>query len=138
MRARSVLHTDAAPRIRWIHTAKSRPPSIYIRAMPIVPDAKDWTWVLERPCRECGFDAQGFAREELAQRLRENVKLWEAELTRDDARIRPNPERWSVLEYACHVRDVFRIYDGRVSLMQRDDNPEFPNWDQDETAVADR
>ena len=25
--------------------------------MPIVPDDKDWTWVLERPCPECGFDA---------------------------------------------------------------------------------
>lgn len=22
----------------------------------IVPDDKDWTWVLERPCPECGFD----------------------------------------------------------------------------------
>ena len=22
----------------------------------IVPDTKDWTWVLERPCPECGFD----------------------------------------------------------------------------------
>ncbi|WP_458689292.1 hypothetical protein [Nocardia tengchongensis] len=25
--------------------------------MPIVPDAKDWTWVLERTCAECGFDS---------------------------------------------------------------------------------
>ena len=25
--------------------------------MPIEPDTKDWTWVLERPCPECGFDA---------------------------------------------------------------------------------
>ena len=24
---------------------------------PIVPDTKDWTWVLDRPCEECGFDA---------------------------------------------------------------------------------
>jgi hypothetical protein len=43
-----------------------------------------------------------------------------------------------VLEYACHVRDVFRIFDGRVALMQSQDNPEFPNWDQDETAIEDR
>ena len=26
-------------------------------SVPIVPDGKDWTWVLERPCPECGFDA---------------------------------------------------------------------------------
>jgi hypothetical protein len=27
----------------------------------ITPDTKDWTWVLERACPECGFDpaAQG-------------------------------------------------------------------------------
>ena len=24
----------------------------------IVPDDKDWTWVLERVCPECGFDAR--------------------------------------------------------------------------------
>ena len=25
--------------------------------MAIDPDVKDWTWVLERPCPECGLDA---------------------------------------------------------------------------------
>ena len=28
--------------------------------MPIVPDDKNWTWVLERPCPECGFDGEHF------------------------------------------------------------------------------
>ena len=23
--------------------------------MAIVPDTKDWTWVLRQPCLECGF-----------------------------------------------------------------------------------
>ena len=23
----------------------------------IEPDTKDWTWVLDRPCPECGFEA---------------------------------------------------------------------------------
>ena len=22
---------------------------------PVPPDTKDWTWVLERPCPDCGF-----------------------------------------------------------------------------------
>ena len=26
-------------------------------------------------------------------------------------RQRPRADRWSPLEYACHIRDVFRIYD---------------------------
>jgi hypothetical protein len=43
-----------------------------------------------------------------------------------------------VLEYGCHVRDVFRIFDGRLMAMLQEDDPLFENWDQDETAVADR
>ena len=34
--------------------------------MTIVPDTKDWTWVLQRPCAECGFNAQGFPVEAVA------------------------------------------------------------------------
>jgi hypothetical protein len=39
------------------------------------------------------------------------------------------------LEYACHVRDVFGLYEERLTLMLTQDNPEYPNWDQDVTAV---
>ena len=67
-----------------------------------------------------------------------NASIWGPELADAGASIRLNPDRWSVLEYGCQVRDVFRIFDGRLSLMQSEDNPQFPNWDQDETAVADR
>jgi hypothetical protein len=51
---------------------------------------------------------------------------------------RPDPARWSSLEYACHVRDVYRIYDQRIALMLDADDPLFANWDQDATAVEDR
>lgn len=53
-------------------------------------------------------------------------------------KVRPNAQQWSVLEYACHVRDVYRIFRERLGLMQTKDNPVFANWDQDETAVADQ
>ena len=36
------------------------------------------------------------------------------------------------------VRDVLRLFDQRLELMLSQDDPQFPNWDQDETAVADR
>jgi hypothetical protein len=36
------------------------------------------------------------------------------------------------------VRDVYRIYDQRVSLMLEVDDPLFANWDQDVTAREDR
>ena len=74
--------------------------------MSIEPDNKDWTWVLDRPCPDCAYDA--------------------------------SPEIWSALEYGCHVRDVFRLYDKRLVMMLTLDNPTFANWDQDKTAVDDR
>ena len=51
---------------------------------------------------------------------------------------RPVPGKWSPLEYGCHVRDVLRLYDERLGLMLTLDEPHYPNWDQNETAVADR
>jgi hypothetical protein len=54
------------------------------------------------------------------------------------ARLRPDPGCWSALEYGCHVRDVFTIGLYRVTLMLRENNPTFANWDQDETAVTER
>jgi hypothetical protein len=45
---------------------------------------------------------------------------------------------WSPLEYACHVRDVYRVFDARLHLMLDENDPQLSNWDQDETAVADR
>jgi hypothetical protein len=35
------------------------------------------------------------------------------------------------------VRDVHRIFDQRAHLMLDEDAPHFPNWDQDQTALAD-
>ena len=54
------------------------------------------------------------------------------------SRQRPRPDVWSPLEYACHVRDVFRLFDQRLGLMLAEDDPQFANWDQDDTAVDDR
>ena len=106
---------------------------------PIVPDTKDWTWVLERPCPECGFDAATVARDRIPELIRENAAAWQRVLS-SSARLseRPSDDRWSALEYACHVRDVFRLYDYRLGLMLTEDDPAYPNWDQDATAVEDR
>lgn len=50
---------------------------------------------------------------------------------------RPSPRVWSPLEYACHVRDVFALACIRTDLMLEQDDPAYPNWDQDETAITD-
>jgi len=105
--------------------------------MSISPDTKNWTWVLERRCPECGFEASEVPPEAVAQMIRENAAAWPAVLARADVRLRPRDDMWSPLEYGCHVRDVFRICDARLAMMLADDDPTFPNWDQDATAVND-
>jgi DinB superfamily len=108
--------------------------------VPIVPDDKDWTWVLERPCPECGFDAQRVPPDSVATLLRANAAAWERVLRQPDdvVRRRPADDRWAPLEYACHVRDVCTLYRERLGLMLREDDPLYPNWDQDVTAVEER
>jgi hypothetical protein len=108
--------------------------------MTIVPDTKDWTWVLQRPCPECGFRTDSFALAELPEMIRAHAVTWQEVLGSGHPEVatRPSPGKWSPLEYGCHVRDVFRLYDYRLSLMLTQDDPLFPNWDQDETAVSER
>jgi hypothetical protein len=105
----------------------------------IVPDTKDWTWVLHRPCPECGLDVQGLALAAIPAMIRANAAEWHAILTGPgDHAQRPAPAKWAALEYGCHVRDVLRLYDTRLALMLTVAGPHYPNWDQDSTAVEDR
>ena len=104
---------------------------------PIEPDTKDWTWVLTRPCLECGFEPAAVHHTEVAGHIRTDADDWVSRLNGPDVRTRPQPAVWSTLEYGCHVRDVHRILNHRVHLMLSEDEPRFSNWDQDETALAD-
>lgn len=100
----------------------------------IKPDTKDWTWVLDRPCPECGFIAGAVTADQLPEIVRDNATYWEIYLAADNARERPQPGVWSVLEYGAHVRDVHRVFGERLQQMLTDDEPRFANWDQDEAA----
>ncbi|MGW4356902.1 DinB family protein [Nocardia sp. NPDC004582] len=124
--------------------------------MPIVPDAKDWTWVLERTCAECGFDPDAIVFTAVPGSARDSVARLLAALRRPDARVRPDDSTWSALEYAAHVRDVCRIFTHRLDIARSGaprpgpaigaydtavtvgDNgiPMFANWDQDARALA--
>lgn len=100
-------------------------------------DTKDWTWVLERPCPDCGFDAGALPKTEIGTTARDVADRFVAFLAGDDVRSRPDPETWSVLEYGCHIRDVYRVMDGRLQLVLAEDGARFENWDQDATAIED-
>ena len=100
-------------------------------------DDKDWTWVLNALCEECEFEVRYFPRQRVSSLVRATVDEWLVVLESDEVvlRTRPRPDRWSALEYAAHVRDVFDLYDYRLSLMLAEEGPHYPNWNQDETAV---
>jgi deoxyribodipyrimidine photolyase-like uncharacterized protein len=106
----------------------------------IVPDDKDWTWVLGRACPDCGLDASAVDATAVSAMVRANAASWGLLLAAPtgELRRRPAPDRWSTLEYAAHVRDVYRLFRTRLVLMLDEDDPLFANWDQDETARAER
>jgi hypothetical protein len=107
--------------------------------MSITPDTKDWTWVLERECPECGFEAGAVPREEVGGLLLKNAAQWHALLRSDgEHAVRPREDKWSTLEYGAHVRDTCRVYLYRLGLMLEQDDPLFSDWDQNATAVEER
>jgi len=100
--------------------------------------------VLDRSCPDCSFDASAIARHAVGAMLRTNVEAWYEVLSRGEL-VRQRPPRrpdggviWSALEYGCHVRDVYVLFDERLRLMLTQQDPTFLNWDQDATAIAKR
>ena len=98
-------------------------------------DTKDWTWVLERRCDECGLLSAELEPSDLAGLLHDTALEFGDALRGPRATERPDEQTWSVLEYACHVRDVHRVFAERLSAMLTQDSPQFENWDQDAAAV---
>lgn len=107
-------------------------------APDITPDTKDWTWVLDRPCPDCGLDTSRVSGSAVPGILRTSADSWRSALRRQYVQERPNPSTWAPMEYACHVRDVCLLFDSRLGLMLTMDDPEFDNWDQDATAIRQR
>ncbi len=106
--------------------------------MTIAPETKDWTWTVEKACVDCGYDGPSVDFTNTGDAIRALISPFQVALAKPNASTRPNATTWSPLEYSCHVRDVFRLYEYRLELMLDQDNPVYPNWDQDETAITDR
>ena len=106
-------------------------------------------WDVPRPgwtCAECGFAFDTFDPKSVVESIAKTGKRLRAPLTRGlkeedlDAvlRTRPEPDHWSALEYACHVRDALGINIERVTATLGDDVPEFQAFGRDEVAVSQR
>jgi hypothetical protein len=130
--------TDSVKRMTEARQARETDPSDHGAPAAPEPDGKDWTWVLDARCPECGFQASEVDPGTIGRTVRELLPRWHAVLSRPAAGVRSDPLVWSPLEYGCHVRDVFTIFADRAELMLQQQAPSFANWDQDETALTER
>lgn len=86
-------------------------------------------------CEHCGFSYADVAADEIAGRLRAGPDRYRAALagaSPEVIRRRPEPDVWSVLEYACHVRDVLLIQRDRAVLAQVEALPSVARMYRDE------
>jgi hypothetical protein len=83
----------------------SIPPGI---SAACTPDNKDLTWILERSCPECGYDTGTITGADPPALVGCVAAEWRGLLQAGGTvAVRPRPDKWSTLEYGCHVCDVF-------------------------------
>ncbi len=106
----------------------------------------DGPWVTPEPgwvCPECGFDYDACAPKDTAALVRAFAGQYRVPLERalpgEDLpallRVRPARGGWSALEYACHARDCFWLYDERITATVKRDRPTFERMHRDQLAV---
>jgi hypothetical protein len=91
-------------------------------------------------CVECGF-VYDLGTAEVVRRLNADAEAFVArvdDLDDGDVCLRPAPEVWSPLEYACHIRDMLRVQRDRVDLIQREHEPTWAPMGRDERVIEDR
>jgi hypothetical protein len=88
-------------------------------------------------CDECGYRYDSLARDALADTIRAFGPAYASLLARpgDDLRAHPTPGVWSVLEYACHLRDVLNVQRTRIELALQEDQPKFTSMRREERVV---
>jgi DinB superfamily len=85
-------------------------------------------------CEDCGFARVQVGRDEIAPRAVAAARQIATAIgaNADRSRVRPSHERWSALEYAAHVRDVFLAFRDRLVIGLVEDNPGFKPLYRDE------
>jgi hypothetical protein len=85
-------------------------------------------------CEDCGFAWVRVGREEIAPRSAAAAQQIASTITAnaDTSLVRPTAERWSALEYAAHVRDVFLTIRDRLVIGLVEIEPGFKPLYRDE------
>ncbi|MFF1821290.1 DinB family protein [Kribbella sp. NPDC058245] len=88
-------------------------------------------------CEQCGFnydtgDLQGTVTLLVRQSADCSMALTKAAAGPDSnvVRLRPEPEVWSAIEYACHVRDVLEVQRLRIAQCLAEDRPVYAPMDR--------
>jgi len=92
-------------------------------------------------CRECGYEYGEIERGAIPEALRAMAVRYQAVLADSDTtvlRAHPRAGVWSALEYACHMRDVFRVQRERAQLALAEDEPAFASMRREERVVEER
>ena len=103
-------------------------------------EGRDWTRSQFEHCPDCGVDPSALAAHELGPEILREIAAWGRLLAAADpaaVRIRPEPDVWSALEYACHVRDLLPVMTARIGRMAVEDDPMLDWWDHEAAVVAD-
>jgi hypothetical protein len=76
-------------------------------------------------CGQCGFRWSAVSAGEIPDRLRFATGSFVGviEEAGAEANVRPSPERWSILEYGAHLRDVFISIRERIITASIEDEP---------------
>ena len=90
-------------------------------------------------CARCGFDYRLDAAEGAGSAISAGAGRLADLLTQTgvDLRTRRAPDRWSPLEYGCHVRDVLLVQRERVLAARRIERPTFEPMGRDERVDLD-
>ncbi|MGH9138381.1 MAG: DinB family protein [Acidimicrobiales bacterium] len=85
-------------------------------------------------CAGCGFAWEAVSREDVTQRVRDGAAAIADHLAGAGVRAaeRPEPQRWSAMEYAAHVRDVLLVMRDRFVVGLVEDVPSFMPMYRDE------
>ena len=103
-------------------------------------EAGDWTLCLREPCPDCGGDVGTVGHEDLGRAITDAVAAFARTLAAADphgVRARRSADAWSVLEYACHVRDLLGVFEHRVRGTLKTPGMALTMWDVDASAVND-
>ena len=82
----------------------------------IVPDDKDWTWVLDRSCPDCGFDASTCAANAVPELVRGNALRWQQLL--EDGAIHPGRRDASAISDRYEEQDPTVVVDQLITAAE--------------------